>query len=50
LIGKTHFYGHNGDLRSREPLLQSLGLDDIWETPGPRACTRTLSHMTEEWQ
>ena len=49
LIGKTHFTPHHGDLRANEPLLRSFGLDDIWETPGPRACARTYSHMTEEW-
>lgn len=49
LVGKTHFYQHSGDMRSWEPHLRALGLDDINETPGPRACARTLSHMTDAW-
>ncbi len=50
LFGKTHLNAHWGDLRNLEPLLQSQGLDDVNETAGPRACGKTLSHMTAEWE
>ena len=50
LIGKTHLHPHSGDLREREPLMHELGLEDVNETPGPRASMTCLSHMTAGWQ
>jgi arylsulfatase len=50
LFGKTHLNAPRRDLRIVEHLLQSQGLDDVNETVGPRGCTRTLSHMTVEWE
>jgi choline-sulfatase len=50
LIGKTHLHPHSGDLREREPLMHELGLEDVDETPGPRASMTCLSHMTAGWQ
>ena len=50
LIGKTHLNRHDGDLRAVEHVLQGQGIDDVNETVGPRACARTLSHMTAEWE
>ena len=50
LFGKTHLNAHWGDLREVEHLLQSQGIDDVNETAGPRACGKTLSHMTAEWE
>lgn len=52
LFGKTHLapYQEGVDLRSREYLLHAYGLDDVDETPGPRASRRVLCNMTEDWQ
>ena len=50
LFGKTHLHPHHGDLRDREGLMNSYGLDDVNEIGGPRASTRILSHMTADWQ
>ncbi len=50
LFGKTHLHHHLGDLREREHLLHSYGLDDVDEIGGPRASASVLSHMTEKWQ
>jgi len=50
LFGKTHLNAaENGDLRNVEHKLRAQGIDDIDETVGPRACARTLSNMTAEW-
>lgn len=49
LFGKTHLHPHNGDLRDREDLMHSYGLDDVNEIGGPRASTRVKSYMTEMW-
>ena len=49
LFGKTHWHPHRGDIREREHLLHAYGLDDVDETVGPRASTRTLCHMTARW-
>lgn len=50
LFGKTHLNAaEDGDLRKVEHKLRSQGIDDIDETVGPRACARTLSNMTAEW-
>ena len=50
LFGKTHLNAaEGGDLRNVEHKLRSQGIDDIEETVGPRACARTLSNMTAEW-
>ena len=50
LFGKTHLNHAGDDLRTRAPLLTAQGIDDVYETVGPRQCARTLSHMTAEWQ
>ena len=50
LFGKTHLHPHHGDLRDREGLMNSYGLDDVNEIGGPRASARVLSHMTADWQ
>ncbi len=50
LFGKTHLHPHGGDLRDREFLMKSYGLDDVDEIGGPRASTRLLSHMTAWWR
>ncbi len=50
LFGKTHLHPHRGDLRQREYLLHAYGLDDVNEIAGPRASTRSMSHMTVEWE
>ena len=52
LFGKTHLHPHgeNRDLRDAEHLLHAYGLDDVDEVPGPRACTKTMSHMTAGWR
>ncbi len=50
LFGKTHLHPHFGDLRDREHLLHSYGLDDVDEIGGPRASAWTMSHMTARWE
>ena len=50
LFGKTHLHPHNGDLREREDLMNTYGLDDVNEIGGPRASANVLSHMTAEWE
>jgi arylsulfatase len=50
LFGKTHLHPHNGDLRDREYLMKTYGLDDVDEIGGPRASARVLSHMTAWWR
>ncbi len=50
LFGKSHLHRHTGDLRDREHLIHAYGIDDVDEIGGPRASTRCLSYMTEEWQ
>ena len=50
LFGKTHLNHAGDDLRERAHLLTAQGIDDVYETVGPRQCARTLSHMTAEWQ
>jgi len=49
LFGKTHLHPHRGDLREREHLLHSYGLDDVDEIGGPRASAQVDSHMTRMW-
>ena len=50
LFGKTHLHPHGrSDLRKKEDLLHSLGLDDVNEIGGPRASATGLSHMTATW-
>jgi len=41
---------HRGDLRDREELMHTYGIDDVDEIGGPRAACRVLSYMTEEWE
>ena len=50
LFGKTHLNHAAGDLREKADLLTAQGIDDVYETVGPRASAFTLSHMTAEWQ
>ena len=51
VFGKTHLHSHSGgDLRDREDILRACGFDVVDEIPGPRACMRIMSHMTERWQ
>ena len=50
LFGKTHLHRHEGDLRDREHLIKSYGLDDFDEIGGPRASANVMSHMTECWE
>ena len=50
LFGKTHLNHAGHDLRTRAPLLTAQGIDDVYETVGPRQSARTLSHMTAEWE
>ncbi len=50
LFGKTHLHPHGGDLRDREYLMKTYGLDDVDEIGGPRASMRVLSHMTAWWR
>ena len=50
LFGKTHLHPHAGDLRQREDLMASYGLDDVDEIGGPRASARVGSHMTARWE
>ena len=38
------------DLREKEDLLHSLGLDDVDEIGGPRASMVGMSHMTAMWE
>ncbi len=50
LFGKTHLHPHSGDLRDREHLLRSWGIDDMDEIAGPRASAYTTSNMTDLWE
>ncbi len=51
VFGKTHLHSHaGGDLRDREDILRACGFDVVDEIPGPRACMRMMSNMTERWQ
>src|SRR3954471_20695063 len=50
LFGKTHLHPHRGDLRDREDLVRSWGLDDVDEIAGPRATARSRSHLTDRWE
>lgn len=50
LFGKTHLHPHAGDLRDREHLLRSWGIDDSDEIAGPRASAYTTSNMTDLWE
>ena len=50
LFGKTHLHPHTGDLREREFLMKTYGLDDVDEIGGPRASQKILSHMTAWWR
>lgn len=53
LFGKTHLHPHHPggpDLREKEHLLHSYGLDDVNEIAGPRSTTRGMSHMAARWE
>ena len=50
LFGKTHLHTNDGDLREREHLMNSYGLDDVNEIGGPRASMKCLSYMTAMWE
>src|SRR4051812_39724763 len=50
LFGKTHLHPHRGDLREREDLVRSWGLDHVDEIAGPRAAARCRSKLTDRWE
>jgi arylsulfatase len=50
LFGKTHLHPQRGDLRDREHLLHSYGLDHVDEIAGPRASVRSRSNLTDRWE
>jgi choline-sulfatase len=50
LFGKTHLHPHRGDLRDREDLVRSWGLDYVDEIAGPRAAARSRSNLTDIWE
>jgi choline-sulfatase len=50
LFGKTHLHPHRGDLRDREDLVRSWGLDHVDEIAGPRAAARCRSNLTDRWE
>ena len=50
LFGKTHLNHAGPDLREKAHLLTAQGIDDVYETVGPRQSARTLTHMTAEWE
>ena len=50
VFGKTHLNHAGPDLRERAHLLVAQGIDDVYETVGPRQSATTLSHMTAEWE
>lgn len=49
VFGKTHLHAQVGDLRDRVDLVRSWGLDHVDEIAGPRASTKTSSHLTDLW-
>ena len=50
LFGKTHLHPHRGDLRDREDVVRSWGLDHVDEIAGPRAAARCRSNLTDLWE
>jgi choline-sulfatase len=50
VIGKTHFHPHEGDLRDREHLVHTYGLDHVDEIAGPRASAVCRSNLTDRWE
>lgn len=51
LFGKTHLHPHGrSDLRDKEDLLHTYGLDDVDEIGGPRASATGMSHMVAMWE
>ena len=50
LFGKTHLHPHRGDLRDREDLVRSWGIDHVDEIAGPRAAVRCKSNLTDRWE
>jgi arylsulfatase len=50
VFGKIHLHPHRGDLRDREDLVRSWGLDHVDEIAGPRAATRCKSNLTDRWK
>jgi choline-sulfatase len=50
VFGKTHLHPHRGDLRDREALVRSWGLDHVDEITGPRAAARCRSNLTDRWE
>ena len=51
-VGKSHLYSHEAGehLRQHEPFMHALGFDDVLETTGPWATTKTDSIMTDHWR
>jgi arylsulfatase len=50
VFGKIHLHPQRGDLRNREDLVRSWGLDHVDEIAGPRAATRSQSNLTDRWK
>jgi choline-sulfatase len=50
VFGKTHLHPHKGDLRDREHLLHTWGLDHVDEIGGPRTMTRVSCRLTDLWK
>ena len=50
LIGKSHLHRHQGDLRSRLPLVEKYGFDYIDEICGPHASVNCDSNLTDFWK
>jgi arylsulfatase A-like enzyme len=50
VFGKIHLHPHRGDLRDREDLVRSWGLDHVDEIAGPRAAARCKSNLTDRWK
>lgn len=52
LFGKTHLHRHgeDQDLRHAEGTLHAYGLDDVDETTGPHAASKTNCRMTDLWK
>lgn len=50
VFGKTHLHPHSGDLRDREDLVRSWGLDHVDEIAGPRAAAACRSNLTDRWE
>jgi arylsulfatase len=50
VFGKIHLHPQRGDLRDREDLVRSWGLDHVDEIAGPRAATACRSNLRDRWE